>query len=92
MFWVILCVIIGSDKAPEDRIFTVVAAENGLKIYVTMPIAIATDQWPLSYSPIIGQFWCGINWTVTHIWYVYGKSLGYIIITVPGINTYYISN
>ncbi len=24
----------------------VVAAENGLKFYVTMPIAIATDQWP----------------------------------------------
>ena len=54
---------IRSDKAPEDRIFpgifAVVAAENCLKIYITMPIAIATDQWPLSYSPIIGQFWCG---------------------------------
>ncbi len=52
-----------SDKAPEDRIFpgifAVVAAKNGQKIYITMHIAIATDQWPLSYSPIIGQFWCG---------------------------------
>ncbi len=35
---------IRSDKAPEDRIHTVVAAENGLKMYVTMPIAIATDH------------------------------------------------
>ena len=56
MFWIILGVVLVPIQ-PQNTVFCgvfwqLIPAENGQIIYVTMPIAIATDQ--RSYSPIIG--------------------------------------
>ncbi len=54
MFCVILCVILGPIRSQKTEYWQYLAVENGLKHYVTMPIAITMDKWPLSYAPSIG--------------------------------------
>ncbi len=44
IFWIILGVVLGPIKPPKDIFWQFIPAENSLIIYVTMPIAIATDQ------------------------------------------------
>ncbi len=44
MFWIILDVALGPIKPKKPVFWQLIPAENGLIIYVTMPIAIATDQ------------------------------------------------
>ncbi len=56
MFWIILGVVLGPIKPKKTVFWQSIPAENDLIIYVTIPITIATDQQPLSYSPIIGWF------------------------------------
>ncbi len=44
MFWIILGVVLGPIKPKKTVFWQSIPAENGLIIYVTIPIAIATDQ------------------------------------------------
>ncbi len=44
MFWIILGVVLGPIKPKKTVFWQLIHAENGLIIYVTIPIAIATDQ------------------------------------------------
>ncbi len=44
MLWIILGVVLGPIKPQKMVFWQLIPAENGLMIYVTMPIAIATAQ------------------------------------------------
>ncbi len=44
MFWIILGLVLGQIRPKKTVFWQLIPAENGLIIYVTMPIAIATDQ------------------------------------------------
>ncbi len=44
MFWIILGVLLGPINPQKTVFWQLIPAENGLIIYVAMPIAIATDQ------------------------------------------------
>ncbi len=58
---------IRSDQAPKDRIFAVVAAENGLKTYSLLLDNFAVAQgsrWPSSSTRPVQEL--SGRWTVTH--------------------------
>ncbi len=46
MFWIISGVILGPIRPPKTAYWQESSVENGRFTFATMPIAIATDQWP----------------------------------------------